>query len=350
MEAEAEAPPEGHGAGAMAAPADAVPPPPAGRFLRASGRRFAGLEPGEQGGSFHFVQLADTQLGMEALFQPGGEPMRRAFGWARELQLARRAAEEVNRLRPAFCIVCGDLVNEWPPEERGREADEELRRRQEQDFREAMDLIDPDIPVLCLCGNHDIGNRPNASTIKRYTDQFGDDYFAFWSHGVKCLVLNSQLWKDDEDARDLREAMDVWLDQQLAEEDQAAPRRLLVFSHVPPFLFDPDEGDGYFNLDTPLRRRLLAKLAARGAVAWFCGHFHRNAGGVYRDDAGRELEVVVTGAVGTQIVDKPGGDPRELSGIGGHAIGEGVSGLRLVRVLEDRIEHEWRPFTVPEAA
>lgn len=301
---------------------------------------------GRSDGPFHFVQLADTQLGMEATFQTGGLLLQRQFGWANELALLRRAVEEVNRLRPAFVIVCGDLVNEFPPEERGREgADDDVRAAQERDFKEAMGHVDVAIPLLCVCGNHDVGNRPNSQTIKRYTDSFGDDYFSFWCHGWKCIVVNSQLWKDDEDAKELRERMDKWIDTELEEEWVGlGPPRLLMFSHIAPFLFEPDERSGYFNLERCFRRELLAKMATRGVVAWFCGHYHRNAGGVYCHEGGRELEVVVTGSVGAQIVDAAEGDPIGLSGIGGCDIGEHVSGFRLVRVLEDRVEHEWRTF------
>ena len=56
-----------------------------------------------------------------------------------------------------------------------------------------MSAIDPDIPLLCVCGNHDVGNAPNKVTIDRYTSDFGDDYFGFWVGGIKGLVLNSNL-------------------------------------------------------------------------------------------------------------------------------------------------------------
>lgn len=327
------------------------------------------MGPEEHGGlerPFRFVQMADTQLGMEAGFLGAGNS-----GWDLERQLAERAARAINRLRPAFAIVCGDLVNEFPPEERrSSPADVNLREQQEKDFKAAMSLIDPDIPLLCLCGNHDVGNRPNAQTIERYVSSLGDDYFTFWCHGVKCLVVNSQLWKDDADAKEAREAMDKWLDAELAAAEPPTAdvegagaeagaddstsrrrrrrRRLMVFSHIPPFIFDPEERDGYFNLDRDMRLPLLSRLSKAGCCSWFCGHYHRNAGGVYRDpDPAVEssLEVVVTGAVGCQIVDNPVGDPLELSGIGKHKIGQGDSGLRVVDVSEDRgVEHTWLTF------
>lgn len=54
--------------------------------------------------------------------------------------------------------------------------------------------------------------------------------------------------------------------------------------------------------------------------------------------------MIVTSAVGTQIIDRPGGNPLGKSGIGGHLIGEEHSGLRLVKVYADRIEHAWKTF------
>jgi len=330
------------------------------RFTLASGRQLPGFTRKEHGGPvkpFFFLQMADTQLGMESNFV--GKKAEE-YGWHTEMALMRRAAEEVNRLRPAFCIVCGDLADAYPEGENGTDRGrDDLRARQVKDFKETMSLIDQEIPLLCLCGNHDIGDRPNALTVKKFSDDFGDDYFSFWFNGVKCLVLNSQLWKDDQDAKELRVAMDEWLDQELA--DVAGSNEgpfVLAFSHVPPFIFNADEPDEYFNIDRAVRKPCLARLAAHGCRAWFCGHYHRNAGGVYRDSENRIVEVVVTGAVGTQITDKAGGDPLGKSGIGGHKIGEDDSGLRVVRVWPEvttsgdnsrktimRVEHKWETFS-----
>ncbi len=58
-------------------------------------------------------------------------------------------------------------------------------------------------------------------------------------------------------------------------------------------------------------------IAHAGVRTIFCGHYHRNAGGF---DEG--LEVVVTSAIGAQL-------------------GEDKSGLRVVRVLENEIKHDY---------
>ena len=52
--------------------------------------------------------------------------------------------------------------------------------------------LDPEIPLVCVCGNHDVGEEPTKETIEGYAKSFGDDYFSFWHGGVKFMVINSQ--------------------------------------------------------------------------------------------------------------------------------------------------------------
>ncbi len=49
----------------------------------------------------------------------------------------------------------------------------------------------------------------------------------------------------------------------------------------------------------------------------FCGHYHRNAGGTYKD-----MELIVTSALGCPL-------------------GEEKSGLRIVKVTEEAITHKY---------
>ena len=53
--------------------------------------------------------------------------------------------------KPAFFIVCGDLVDafpdKWP----------EIRSAQEKDFFKVFSKLNSDIPLVCVCGNHDVG-------------------------------------------------------------------------------------------------------------------------------------------------------------------------------------------------
>ena len=54
---------------------------------------------------------------------------------------------------PAFFIVCGDLVDampdQWP----------QIRESQEKDFFRVFSKLSPDIPLVCVCGNHDVGKH-----------------------------------------------------------------------------------------------------------------------------------------------------------------------------------------------
>ena len=155
--------------------------------------------------------------------------------------------QHINRLKPAFVVVCGDLVHHVP--EIYPNTDPEIRTRQVADFKvggwvggwvggmgrmglplsllagmhvhahslfsllscpsyppsppsnithvhllslfpcsstkrpnhppthpptqSIMSTIDDDIPLLCVCGNHDVGNSPTQATIQRYKNDFG---------------------------------------------------------------------------------------------------------------------------------------------------------------------------------
>lgn len=271
-----------------------------------------------------FVQLADTQFGIQRRFDNSRE------GWENELSCALDAAESINQLEPAFAIVCGDLIDEMPHEDLDR------RKKQLQDFNTFLDSIKPSIPLLCLCGNHDIGDRPNGMSIAQYKEDFGDDYFTFTlGTRLRGLVLNSQLYKDSTDCADLKAAQHDWL----MEKMEDGP--WIIFSHIPPFIEAWDEKDAYFNLDTDCRKPLLEAFYSGGSRHWFAGHFHRNAGGTYKD-----LEVIVTGSVGCMLGTNTDGDPHEISGISGPMPSE-ECGVRVVDVKPDNsLTHRW--YTLKE--
>lgn len=239
------------------------------------------------------------------------------------------------------------------------------------------------MPLVACCGNHDVGDRPNASTVEAYRSDFSDDYYSFWAGGSLCIVLNSMLWSSLEpgaertfgkagaadllEARALAEEQDRWLQEQLDQfglAEEAGTPPLLVFSHVTPFVHRPDEPKGYFNIAPCLRGQLLsavqAALAKRGSSSkchWFGGHLHRNAGAMCGDN----LEVVVTSAVGTVLADRPGAskeDRLNVSGIdfAGSRCAPDASGVRVVCVTREHgVVHRWfsldaLPDTVDPAA
>ena len=81
--------------------------------------------------AFYFVQAADTQLGMIDSWGDGSVGSHYPnITWDREIELCSQTVDLLNRMRPrpAFFIVCGDLVDafpdKWP----------EIRAAQEKDF------------------------------------------------------------------------------------------------------------------------------------------------------------------------------------------------------------------------
>jgi hypothetical protein len=56
--------------------------------------------------------------------------------------------------------------------------------------------LDPSIPLFCIPGNHDIGDRPTNEAIDNFKMDFGDDYYSLWVGGVKFIAPNTQYLKD----------------------------------------------------------------------------------------------------------------------------------------------------------
>lgn len=280
---------------------------------KAAQRTFPGFEKEKESswkGPFFFIQGSDTQFGMIATYiKHLPEPT-----WDKEISLAKQCIQTINAMnpRPKFFIICGDLVDAMPGTK--------YRSAQEEDFIKVLKELHPDIPLVCVCGNHDVGNTPTPSAIQDYRDKFGDDYFTFYCAGVKFIVLNSQYFEDPSLVQELASEQELWLDQQLEDAKSGKYNHVIVFQHIPLFLRNPDEEKEYFNFEVELRKKLLKKFHDAGVRAIFCGHYHRNAGGFYKD-----LEVVVTSAVGCQL-------------------GTDKSGFRVVKVDENSIKHKYYAF------
>lgn len=274
----------------------------ADRFIQARDRTFQAFDAAAERswkGPYFFLQLADTQYGM----------FTGNMGFDKEVALTQQAVEHINRLRPRFVIVCGDLTNATPKHAR--------YDAQVAQYKQDFSAIDSNIPLVCVCGNHDIGNRPTPESIATYKQNFGDDYFAFWVGGVCNVVLNSSVLKDPSGALEVLAAQNKWLDQQLATARTAQAKHIFLFQHHPLFLTQPNEADQYFNIPLIRRTPLLKKLQQADVRAVFAGHYHRNSYG----QAGT-LEMITTGPVG-----KP--------------LGKDMSGFRIVTVREDHIQHQY---------
>ena len=103
---------------------------------------------------FFFIHAADTQLGMMDNWGNGMVGAKYSnISWDREIELCIKTVKLLNQMnpKPAFFIVGGDLVDafpdKWP----------EIQSAQEKDFFKVFAKLDKDIPLVCVCGNHDVG-------------------------------------------------------------------------------------------------------------------------------------------------------------------------------------------------
>ena len=282
------------------------------------------MTPDDPNAPLHFIQLADPQFGMFAALSRWSDEFRETMrargivtlehdapidGFEEETQRFETAIAEANRLRPAFVVVCGDM---------GNDLDDPT---QLAEVRRIAGRLDDGIDLHWVAGNHDVCSDffvPTAESLATYRAAFGADRYAFQHGDASFLVLNSQLIDHPEGAPEEAEAQFEFLRTELA----AAERRgspITVFQHQPIRATDPllDEN---MAISRDRRGPLLELLHAHGVAAVFTGHLHQND--LLRDG---DLELVATAPVG-------------------YPLNGAVSGYRVVRVSEGRIDHRFHPF------
>ncbi|XP_006867266.1 PREDICTED: calcineurin-like phosphoesterase domain-containing protein 1 isoform X1 [Chrysochloris asiatica] len=284
-----------------------------GIFHRARGRTldaFSSEKEREWKGPFYFIQGADPQFGLMKAWSVG-DCDKGGDEWEQEIRLTEQAVHAINKLnpRPRFLVLCGDLIHAMPGMP--------WRKEQTADLQRVLKGVHSEIPLVFVSGNHDIGNVPTAESVSEFCQTWGDDYFSFWVGGVLFLVLNSQFLYDASRCPALKQAQDLWLEEQLSTAGKRACQHAIVFQHIPLFLQRIDEDDDYFNLTTSVRQEMADKFIKAGIKAVFSGHYHRNAGGTYQN-----LDMVVSSAIGCQL-------------------GKDTHGLRVVVVTAENIVHRY---------
>ncbi len=194
-------------------------------------------------GGFAFVQMCDTQLGMG--------------GYEHDVRSFELAVDQINALEPDFVLICGDLVDK---------ADD----KSFADFNRIRAKFK--IPCHCAAGNHDVENRPTAASLQRYRKKIGEDYFTVEHKGYTFVVANTQLWKAPLEGES--EKHDAWFRKSLARA-KARGNPVVVVTHYPLFVQEPDEEESYFNIGPAKRGELLALCEENGVVALLAGHTHR---------------------------------------------------------------------------
>lgn len=249
----------------------------------------------QNSGDYFFVQLADTQFGM---FTGDRE-------FAQETLNYEFAVANINRLKPAFVVICGDLINKV-----GDDA-------QAAEYLRITKKISSTIPVYAVAGNHDVGNDPTPETLAYYRKNFGRDYYSFRQSDLYGIVLNASIIAAPARVQDETDKQEAWLKDELATAKASGARHIVVFQHQSWFLEKGDEADQYFNIPKVTRTRYLDLLKSSGVRYVFAGHYHRNALG--KDG---NLEMITSGPVGRPL----GNDP---------------SGIRIVAVRPDRLDHQY---------
>ena len=235
---------------------------------------------------FYFIFGADPQLGI----------ITQDVTWQEEMEYVQRAVNDVNKMQPSprFFMVGGDLVNA-PPSKPGH-------KQQVEDFHKAFANLNHDIPLLCLPGNHDIGDTPTQADIDSYRQDFGDDWYSFWCGGVYFIVLNSQYYFDSSNLKDIRDQQHQWLEKHLTDAQLAHAKHIVLFQHIPMCLEDIDEDDTYFVIPKKERLPLFSMLKYHGVTSVFTGHRHANA-----DANANGIQFVTSSSMSFQLGDQKNG-------------------------------------------
>jgi predicted phosphodiesterase len=229
---------------------------------------------------FFFVQMSDPQFGMNTA---DGE-------FSQETANFEFAIANVNRLHPAFVVVCGDLVNK--PGDSAQIAE----------YLRVAAKLNPAIKLYSVAGNHDVRNEPTSESLAAYRRKFGPDYYVFRYQDFAGFVIDSNLIQHPDNAPDEAARQEQWLASELEKVKREGARRIAVFQHIPWFLEDPDEADQYFNLPRQARQKYLPLFRRYGVSYAFAGHYHRNA---YAETS--SFHVMTTGPVGKPLGPDPSG-------------------------------------------
>jgi serine/threonine-protein phosphatase CPPED1 len=244
---------------------------------------------------FFFVQMTDPQFGFfnsDKTFEQ--ETLNLEF-----------VVANLNRLKPAFVVMSGDMVNK-PGD-----------AAQITEYKRIMAKLNPAITVYHVAGNHDLESDVTPQSLAAYREAFGPDWYSFRRGDFYGIVINSTLIASPGKAQAAAAEQDQWLKQELARAKASGTKYLVVFQHHPWFLQQGDEADAYFNIPLEKRKGYLEMFKAAGVSHVFAGHLHRNAAG--KDGP---LEMITTGPIGRPL----GTDP---------------SGIRLVLVKPAGIEHRY---------
>lgn len=180
---------------------------------------------------------------------------------------ARYAIAQLKAQAPEFVVHLGDMVHPLPE-----------MAVYDSACEEAKGIFKPLGENLhYVPGNHDVGDKPAvggpAATVTKkglakYQTQFGPSWKYFNYRNCCFIIINSSLVNTSLDEAQIQ--LD-WLESAF---NKNANQRLIVFSHYPLFIHDPDESEHYDNIANPGRRHLLELFQRHNVEIVFSGHVH----------------------------------------------------------------------------
>ena len=291
-----------------------------------------------------FAVITDTHIGAK------GEENQYCHTWRVE-----EAIRQINALKPAFVVNCGDIITTFPYADSFR-----------QQCLNAVDVHKGFLPpVHFVPGNHDVGNQRtmriwdeawskrsgkpadamlfNEDYRKLYREHFGPDYYSFEEAGCKFVVINDEMCNSGtaEEEKQMQ-----WLERELEAASDA--KLVFAFAHHPLFWNRLDEPgpQNYEPVMQPARERLLDLFATHGTDALYTGHTHFGFANTYRGVRLRTIDSTTFNRTFPGVAPKLPGparifDPYQL-------------GFLVVRVRDSQFHESWVPTywrtpTPPEA-
>ena len=249
---------------------------------------------------YFFIQISDTQFGM----------FENNKGFEKETELYEETVKHINRLKPDFVVITGDLINK--PDS----------REQLAEFKRITSKIATNIPVYLTPGNHDVKNEPDKSSIKQFLKDYQYQWFSFEHKGSQFIGINSSVTKINFLKYERKQFK--FVKKELKKSKDAVHK--VIFCHYPFFNSKFDEEEGYSNIGLENRMKYLDLFTDNGVDAVFAGHLHDN----------KELEYKGIQFITTCAVGKP--------------LGDAPSGFRVIKVYPDRMESTYYGLEeVPEA-
>ncbi|MFH1288374.1 MAG: metallophosphoesterase [bacterium] len=179
----------------------------------------------------------------------------------------KRFEKEINRIKPAFWVNLGDMVNSGHPYQ--------YRRFKEQ-FK---NINSPFFPVI---GNHEFVNPVGEKYFKAL---FGDTNYSFnYSDYHFIIIDNSKGIFTKENFK--------WLEKDISENSK---KQIMVFMHKP--LFDPRPGENHV-MDNKQDAWHLEEILLKKRIKYvFAGHIH-----AYYNETRKGIKYYITAGGGAKLV------------------------------------------------